>query len=96
MDINVVFGCISESRCTKQAVTSTTAAVTLDPLSKYLLFSDEDCHISIDPVDTAVTDAGPKHPGGQLFVLSTTRTDYFLNVIRSTVDGNIYITKLTS
>jgi len=96
MNIHTIFGCPSESKCTVQAVTNTTAAVTLDASSVYMLMPDEDCHISVDPADTAVTTSGPKFPGGQVYVIHTTRVNFYLNVIRSSVDGNLYITKLIS
>jgi hypothetical protein len=96
MNIHTIFGCVTEADCTVQAVTSTTANVTLEPSCIYLLYPDEDCHIRIDAADTACTTAGPKFPGGQLVPMHTTRTRYELNVIRSTADGNLYISKLES
>lgn len=98
MNIHTIFGCPSIANCTVQAVSGTTAAVTLDPSSTYLIGPDEDCHITVDKTDTAATVSAHKFFGGQEYVIHTTWTNYYLNVIQSAagLGGNLYITKLIS
>jgi len=95
--LDFVFGLPREANTTVISLTSSPASGFLDPESSYRIVATEDCYIDFIQVGGGpVTTAGVFIPGNVPEIFSTDNTYSGISAMRSSVDGTLFITKMSN